>query len=126
MDDYANHAYNSMMQQVQRKADLEFSRDNPVIAVFESLGDYVKAFEADLDVEHEVGARLVSFGSAVTIHVQRIGYSAPALITFSGLTEKGDKVQLIQHISQLSFLLVSLKKISDTPYRIGFIWDEDQ
>ena len=126
MDEYANHAYNSMIQEVQGKAGLEFNRDNPVVSAFESLGDYVKAFEAELDADHEVGARLVSFGSAVTIHVQQIGFSTPALITFSGLTEKGDKVQLIQHISQLSFLLVSLKKISDTPYRVGFIWDKDQ
>lgn len=124
MDDYSNHAHNSMMLEVQRKADLEFYRDNPVVAAFESLGDYVKAFEAELDGEHEIGARLVSFGSSVTIHVHQVGYSRPSLITFTGVTEKGDKVQLVQHISQLSFLLVAVKKIGETPYRIGFIWDK--
>jgi hypothetical protein len=124
MDDYAQDAYNSMLHEVQRKADIEFYRDNPVVAAFESLGDYVKAFEAELDGDHEIGARLVSFGSAVTIHVQQVGYSRPSLITFTGLTEKGDKVQLVQHISQLSFLLLAVRKIGDTPYRIGFIWDK--
>lgn len=99
-------------------------QENPVIGVFKSLGDYVRSFEDELDDDHEVGARLVSFGNAVQIHVQSIGFTAPFLITFSGVTEKGDSVRLIQHVSQLSFLLVSLRKISETPYRIGFIWDE--
>jgi hypothetical protein len=101
-------------------------QENPVIGVFKSLGEYVRAFEAELDDDHEVGARLVSFGNAIQIHVQSIGFTAPFLITFSGVTEKGDSVRLIQHVSQLSFLLVSLKKMSDKPYRIGFIWDEAQ
>lgn len=100
--------------------------ENPVIGVFKSLGEYVRAFEADLDEDHEVGARLVNFGGTIQIHVQSIGFTAPFLITFSGLTENGDSVRLIQHVSQLSFLLVSLKKIADAPYRIGFIWDEGQ
>ena len=104
----------------------KYQQENPVIGVFKSLGEYVRAFEAELDDDHEVGARLVSFGNAVQIHVQSIGFTAPFLITFSGVTEKGDAVRLIQHVSQLSFLLVSLKKIADSPYRIGFIWDEAQ
>lgn len=103
-----------------------YQQENPVIGVFKSLGEYVRSFEAELDDDHEVGARLVSFGNAVQIHVHSIGFTAPFLITFSGVTEKGDAVRLIQHVSQLSFLLVSLKKIADAPYRIGFIWDEAQ
>ncbi|CAH0319424.1 hypothetical protein SRABI89_05228 [Pseudomonas koreensis] len=99
-------------------------QENPVIGVFKSLGEYVQAFEAELDDDHEVGARLVSFGNAIQIHVHSIGFTAPFLITFSGVTEKGDSVRLIQHVSQLSFLLVALRKIADEPYRIGFIWDE--
>ncbi|MGY2186161.1 DUF6173 family protein [Pseudomonas sp. SDO5591_S426] len=118
-------AFNSIIEVAQLKANKEFSRDNPVVAVYESLGEYVKAFEADMDEEHEIGARLVNFGSAIQIRVQRIGYTAPSLITFSGTTEVGDKVQLIQHISQLSFLLISLKKIGVKPYRIGFQWDDE-
>lgn len=101
-----------------------FQLENPVIGVFNSLGEYVRAFEKELDEDHEVGARLVSFGTSIQIHVHAISYTAPFLITFSGVTENGDAVRLIQHVSQLSFLLVALKKISDAPYRIGFIWDK--
>ena len=100
-----------------------YQQENPVIGVFKALGEYVQSFEAELDDDHEVGARLVSFGNAIQIHVHSISFTAPFLITFSGVTESGDAVRLIQHVSQLSFLLISLKKRTDAPYRIGFIWD---
>jgi hypothetical protein len=123
--DYEGHsAMNSMLEQIQLKADGDFHRDNPVVAAFESLGSYVKKFEDELDADHEIGARLVSFGNSITIHVQGVGYSAPSLLTFTGVTEKGDKVKLIQHVTQLSFLLVALPKIGATAYRVGFIWDK--
>jgi hypothetical protein len=106
-------------------ASEQYQYNNPVIGVFEALGDYIKEFEAELDQDHEIGARIVQFGSSLQIHVQNVGYTPPSLITFSGKTSEGDPVQLIQHVSQLSFLLVSLKKIDEQPYRIGFIWDKD-
>ena len=122
---YDDHsAMQSMLQQMQLKADIDFRRDNPVIEAFESLGKYVKKFEEDLDGDHEIGARLVSFGNAITIHVQGVGYSAPSLLSFTGVTDKGDKVNLVQHVSQLSFLLVAVPKIGATAYRVGFIWEE--
>ena len=63
----------------------------------------------------------MSFGRQVTLHVHRVGYSTPAIITFDGVTEEGERVQLIQHVSQLSFLLVAVKKLESQPRRIGFI-----
>ena len=67
------------------------------------------------------GASLVSFGRQVTLHVHRIGYSVPAIITFDGVTDDGERVQLIQHVFQLSFLLIAVKKLESQPRRIGFI-----
>lgn len=128
MDDFRNYGLDqvrAMHEHAMNIAAEQFDRNNPVIGVFDALGDYIKEFEAGLDQEHEVGARIVQFGSSMQIHVQRVGYTTPSLITFSGRTSEGDPVQLIQHVSQLSFLLVSLKKIDDQPYRIGFIWDKD-
>lgn len=119
-----HNAMQSMLDQMQLKADIDFRRDNPVVAAFESLGKYVKKFEEDLDSEHEIGARLVSFGNSITIHVQGVGYSPPSLLSFTGVTDSGDKVNLVQHVSQLSFLLVALPKIGATAYRVGFIWEQ--
>lgn len=114
------------MQDHNREAMLEIAQSaykhrNPVIQVFASLKEYVSDFQDTLDEEHEVGANLVSFGREVTFHVHTLGYSAPAIITFHGALENGNRVQLIQHVSQLSFLLVAVKKLGDKPRRIGFV-----
>jgi hypothetical protein len=98
--------------------------NNPVIRVCAAIKDYVQRFEKDLDAEHEIGVRLVSFGGAVAFHAEQIGFQAPNVITFYGTTAEGEKVQLIQHVTQLSFLLKSVKKLGDTPRRIGFLWSE--
>ena len=114
-----------IMEQSRMLQDAQHRRDNPVIAAFEALGDYVKEFEADLDDDHEIGARLVSFGHSVQIHVQHISYAEPFLITFEGVDGGGQRMRLIQHVSQLSFLLVAVRKLEDKPYRIGYIWGKE-
>ena len=42
------------------------------------------------------------------------------IITFYGRGQDGNSVELLQHISQLSVLLVALKKVHEEPRRIGF------
>ncbi|MBV8465642.1 MAG: hypothetical protein JO218_06825 [Burkholderiales bacterium] len=96
-------------------------RDNPVIQVCKAIRAYVEDFERSLDGDHEVGIRLASFGG-VAFHAQQIGFSMPNVITFSGNTEDGEKVQLIQHVSQTSFLLRAVRKQEAKPKRIGFLW----
>lgn len=88
---------------------------------------WINDFHKSLDDEHEVGARLVTFGQSMTIHIEDIGYWNPSLISFKGRSEDGNPVELIQHVSQISVLLIALRRVrSDTPKRpIGFLnWDE--
>lgn len=99
--------------------------NNPAKWTYMRLGEYIKDFENDLDNEHEIGARLVSFGQAIIFHIESVGYHGPDIINFDGINEKGERVQLIQNISQLSVLLVAMKKLKDKPRRIGFIWDDE-
>ena len=96
---------------------------NPAKWAYESLIEYIKDFEAVLDDDHEIGARLVSFGQVVTFHIVAISYDGPSIITFYGQTEAMEKVQLVQHVSQLSVLLIAVKKQQDKPRRIGFTVD---
>ena len=93
---------------------------NPAKWAYESLMEYIKDFEAELDDNHEVGAQLVSFGQLVTFHIEAVSYDGPSIITFHGRTEAMGKVQLVQHVSQLSVLLIAVKKQQDKPRRIGF------
>ena len=91
------------------------------------LISWINDFHKSLDDEQEVGARLVSFGQAVTFHIEDIGYWNPSLISFIGKNENGEPIELIQHVSQISILLVAMKrKNPDQPKRpIGFASWED-
>ena len=97
---------------------------NPAEWTYERLKNYIKDFESELDNDHEIAARLVSFGQSLTFHIEDMGYYGPDIITFYGKNDKNEPVQLIQHTSQLSVLLVAVKKQADQPRRIGFILDQ--
>ena len=61
----------------------------------------------------------MSFGESIIIHVEDLGYWNPRLICFYGTDSKGQKVQLIQHVNQISILLIKLKRIPERT-RIGY------
>lgn len=100
--------------------------ENPARWMFERLATYIKQFESRLDDEHEIGARLVSFGANLTFHIEDMGYFGPDMVVFYGTNDKGEPLQLIQHTSQLSVLLVAVRKQQERPRRIGFILDDGE
>ena len=91
------------------------------------LVEWINDFDAKLDQEHEVGACLVSFGQTVVFHLDNIAYWNPSLISFTGATDDGSPVELIQHVSQISVLLMKLprKDLSKPKRRIGFVSETD-
>jgi hypothetical protein len=108
---------------LHRRSDSEL---NPAKWTYSRLGEYIKLFEDELDNDHEIGARLVSFGQTVVFHIESLGYYGPDIITFHGTNESGEKVQLIQNVSQLSVLLVAVKKQQEKPRRIDFTSDRKE
>lgn len=91
------------------------------------LINWVNDFHKSLDDEFEVGVRLVSFGQTVTFHIEDIGYWNPSLISFVGKTEEGEPVKLIQHVTQISILLMKMKRKNSQQEKkpIGFLsWEE--
>lgn len=113
------HHIDRITEELAEQAHL---RNNPVIQVCNAIKNHVEEFERSLDQEHEIGVRLASFGGVVIFHAEQISFSKPNVIIFSGTTEEGEKIQLIQHVSQLNFLLKAVKKREETPRRIGFLW----
>lgn len=89
---------------------------------YRRLRGYISDFEAELAQEHEICLRLVSFGSAVQFHLESIGYWNPALICFRGRLDDGTPVKLVQHVNQISILLMAAKRTdTSTPRQpIGF------
>jgi hypothetical protein len=67
-------------------------------------------FDAELDQAHDVGVRLVSFGQTLVFHLEDMGYWNPSLITFAGRLEDGSPVKLVQHVTQISVLLMKLPR----------------
>lgn len=86
------------------------------------LVDWINRFDKELDTEHEVGVRLVSFGQSVVFHLKDLTFWNPSLLSFRGVTDDGQPVELIQHVSQISVLLTKLpRKNPDEPRRpLGF------
>ncbi|QNU67448.1 hypothetical protein EHE19_002650 [Ruminiclostridium herbifermentans] len=70
----------------------------------------INEFDSNLNEEDEVVARLVNFGEIIQFGIESIGFSDPSLIIFSGHTADGSHVQLVQHVSQISVLLLSAKR----------------
>lgn len=94
---------------------------------YERLVEMINDFDEKLDDEHEVGMKLVNFGQTVQFHVINIGYYNPGLIVFIGKTEDGNDIELIQHISQISFLLMAVKRLNpeEPKKKIGFFESEE-
>jgi hypothetical protein len=101
---------------------VESVKENQASEFHRRLAKWVKEFDATLDDTCEVGIRLVSFGQTVIFHLQNIGFWNPSLISFAGVTDAGEPVELIQHVTQISLLLMKLpRKDPEKPKQaIGF------
>ena len=84
-----------------------------------TIKETIKVFD-ELNKDYEVGAKLVSFGESILIHIDSIGYWNPQLISFLGFDNQGNRVQLVQHVSQISFLLIALPRENKERPRIGY------
>ena len=104
---------------LENAADRRAGRHDAEI-IFKHLMDRVAHFQNSLGNSEELGIGLANFGKAAEFHIRSITYKNPNLIEFSGIDLDGRSITLIQHISQLNFLLTALKPIEEKAYRIGF------
>jgi hypothetical protein len=105
------------------------SSQSPAESTYRRLIKYIGQFEMQLDHDHEIGGRFVSFGEDARFHIADVGYWNPDIITFDGFDQNGNRVKLIQHVSQLNVLLVAVRKMAppaEPPRRIGFYLGEDK
>lgn len=121
---------NQIMDQIAREFAEEQHRkeirkhlhENPILAIRPIIEKQIRSFEASLDEKSFVGAWLASFGSQRLILVEEIQLEEPCLIIFHGKDENGAPLSLIQHVSQLNFLLQACQPEIDIPRTpIGFI-----
>ena len=91
-------------------------------AMHERIVNAINLFESNLPGDMEAAGRLVSFGQTVQFSITKIYYQNPDVLMFSGNLDDGSPVTLLQHVSQLSLLLVAVKRNNpEVPRRkIGF------
>lgn len=94
------------------------SQTNPAKWSYLKFIECIYNFEKSLDDDHEIGARL-PLAAEATFYIQDINYCDTQIISFSGSNENGERLQLVQHVSQLNVLLVALNKRNEEPVRIG-------
>ncbi|NMC74958.1 MAG: hypothetical protein GYA56_11490 [Geobacteraceae bacterium] len=97
-----------------------FVRNNPFRGTCKAIKSSIEQFEASLDAEHEIAISLASFGSSIEFRADEIRISPSNLITFHGVTDSGERVHLVQHVSQVSLLLKAVRKVNETPTRVVF------
>jgi hypothetical protein len=104
-----------------KKTDKPAPPKGPAAAAYERLVIYIRNFEAQLDAAHEMAMGFAGSDAGI-IRIEGLGYFDPDILTFYGRDEDGLKTQLVQHVSQLSFILRAVPKEEPEapPRRIGF------
>lgn len=90
-------------------------------AQYNILKKRIQEFQDSLDEEHEIAFYLTSFGNSDVMYVTQIEYEDDVLLVFRGYIGDTPSV-LIQHISQINFLLQAVKRADpEKPkIKIGF------
>ncbi len=94
--------------------------------VFNDLIAEIDVFEKNLPENAEIGLKIANYGEAAQIHIRNIAFENPHLIKFSGIDPNNQEVTLIQHVSQLNFMLVATKPVEEEAFRIGFDLERDE
>ena len=96
---------------------------------YEKIMEQIGEFQSELTDDVDVCVALASFGESKIMNVTEIDYQNPDMLYFYGYID-GKKTQLIQHISQLNFALMAVKKEKpeQAPKRIklGFAIGEEE
>ena len=95
------------------KSPAEFAYDRIIL--------YIRTFEAQLNADQEVAMGFAGSEAGI-LRIDGLGFFAPDILTFYGSDEAGLKMQLIQHVSQLSVMLRAVPKAraEEPARRIGF------
>lgn len=102
--------YNTQSSSVEIQKLVALSQANCASKFYDHLVNWIVDFDLKLDNEHEVGVRLVNFGQTVVFSLEDMRYCDPSLISFIGRTQEGQPVELIQHVNQISILLMKLPR----------------
>lgn len=90
--------------------------------VAQNIYNAIIEYQNNLPDPNDVALKVVQFNESTIIMVDSIGYIGYNLVKFVGQDSNGNPLELIQHVSQLNFLLMVVPKpVPTAPKRpIGF------
>ena len=116
---------NSDKQKMVNAAVIQEGSTAQIVA--ENLYQEILNYQANLSNIEDVAMSIVKFNESITLLVDSIGYIGYNLVRFGGKDSSDKPLELIQHISQLNFLLTVVPKPEpEVPKRqIGFVSQND-
>ena len=91
--------------------------------VAENIHQEILEYQSKLPDNEDVAMCVVQFNQSMIIRVDSIGYIGYNLIRFGGKNSDGKPIEVVQHVSQLNFLLTIVPKpvVSVPKRKIGFV-----
>lgn len=99
---------NNNKQKLVNAATIQEQSTAEIVA--QNLYQEIVNYQSSLSDTEDVAISVVQFNQSITILVDSIGYIGYNLVRFVGKDNSGKQLELIQHISQLNFLLMIVPK----------------
>lgn len=96
-------------------------KSNNAQAIAQSIQQKLLEFQNSLSDSEDIALQAVQFGATMTIYVESVSSLGYGLVVFRGKDGNNNPCELIQHISQISVLMITVPKPVEVPHRtIGF------
>lgn len=119
MNDRITGSLTSLGNLHQATMDAMQKKNNPAGYMHERLVEMIRAHQSRIPDDFELGLQVIG-GAAPAFHLRSITYSNPDILIFIGKDPDGNLIQLMQHHSQMSVVLLAMPKLEEQAYRIGF------
>lgn len=95
---------------------LDFEKDDMFYQISaagtrDKIVELIHDFEKALDADHQAAGTFISLGESTPFLIEDVGFANPYLIVFYGKLKDGSEVRLIQHHTQVSVLLSSMRRL---------------
>jgi hypothetical protein len=88
----------------------------------ESIVTEINTFEASLADDEQAGGYIMLYGKQHAFEIESVAYRDMFMIIFCGTLPSGERVKLLQNMSQLNLMLVAVKRnnLNEPRRQLGF------
>lgn len=105
-----------------KELQVNIMKSNNAQSIARSIQQKLIEFQLSLLDTEDVAVQAVQFGSTMTIYVESVSSLGYSLVVFRGKDGNNNPCELVQHINQISVLMITVPKPVEVPHRtIGFL-----